>query len=194
MIIVGLTGSIGMGKSTTADMFRAENIPVHDADKSVHQLYENEAVASIEPLFPSAIVNGKIDRQKLGKIVLGDRDKLRQLQNIVHPLVREKELQFLQNSRSQNQPIVVLDIPLLLETGGDKRVDKIVVVTASAAEQKRRVLARPQMNEEKFSAILKQQMPDHEKRQKADFIIDTELGMQSARLAVKAIISELLAE
>ncbi len=192
MIILGLTGSIGMGKSTTADMFRAENIPVHDADKSVHQLYENEAVLPLKKLFPTAVVDGRVDRQELGRIVLSDTGKMNQLENLIHPMVREKERKFLQCARSDNAPIVVLDIPLLFETGGENRVDAVVVVTASFKQQKSRVLARKDMNEEKFMSILKKQLADHEKRQKADFIIDTELGMESARNQVQEIIQQLL--
>ncbi|MCP4073208.1 MAG: dephospho-CoA kinase [Hyphomicrobiales bacterium] len=192
MIILGLTGSIGMGKSTTADMFRAENIPVHDADKSVHQLYENEAVLPLKILFPTAVVDGRVDRQELGRIVLNDPGKMNRLENLIHPMVREKERKFLQKARLDNAPIVVLDIPLLFETGGENRVDAVVVVTASFEQQKNRVLARKDMNEEKFMSILKKQLPDHEKRQKADFIVDTELGMESARSQVQEIIQQLL--
>ncbi len=192
MIILGLTGSIGMGKSTTADMFRAENIPVHDADKSVHQLYENEAVLPLKKLFPTAVVDGRVDRQELGRIVLSDLGKMNRLENLIHPMVREKERKFLQKARLDNAPIVVLDIPLLFETGGENRVDAVVVVTASFEQQKNRVLARKDMNEEKFMSILKKQLPDHEKRQKADFIVDTELGMECARSQVREIIQQLL--
>ena len=191
MIILGLTGSIGMGKSTTADMFRAENIPVHDADQTVHQLYANEAIGPIGTLFPTAIVDGVIDRQELGRIVLADHGKMQQLEKLVHPMVREKEIQFLQNARNNGAFLVVLDIPLLYETGGEKRVDAVVVVSAHFEEQKRRVLAREGMNEKKFELILKKQIPDEEKRKKADFVIDTGKGLDSAHQQVREIISQL---
>jgi len=191
MIILGLTGSIGMGKSTTAQMFRDEDIRVHDADKTVHQLYENEAVGPLQDLFPSAIVDGRVDRKALGRLVLGKPDKLRSLEQIIHPMVWEKEQEFLKYSRAQNASLVVLDIPLLFETGGEKRVDAVLVVTADEEIQKQRVLEREDMNEEKFAAILKQQVPDSEKRQKADFIIDTGLGMEHARFEVRSIIQKL---
>jgi dephospho-CoA kinase len=191
MIILGLTGSIGMGKSTTADMFRAENIPVYDADKTVHQLYQNEAVLPLQRLFPSSVVNGVVDRQALGRIVLNDVGKMQQLENLIHPMVREKELEFLRKSESGDAALVVLDIPLLFETDGGERVDAILVVSASPQEQKKRVLSRKDMDEKKFAAILAQQMPDNEKRQKADFVIDTEQGMENARNRVREIIIQL---
>lgn len=191
MIILGLTGSIGMGKSTTAQMFRDENIAVHDADKTVHQLYENEAVEPLRDLFPSAIVDGRVDRKALGRLVLGKRDKLKSLEQLIHPMVRQKEQQFLEKSKADNARLVVLDIPLLFETGGEKRVDVVLVVTADKEIQRQRVLEREDMSEEKFAAILKQQVPDSEKRQKADFIIDTGLGMDHARLEVRSIIKKL---
>ena len=194
MIILGLTGSIGMGKSTTADMFRAENIPVHDADQSVHQLYQNEAVAPLQSLFPTAIINGAIDRQELGRIVLNDREKMQKLEEIIHPMVRQKELQFLRKWKSEKAPLVVLDIPLLYETGGENRVDVVLVVSASYEEQKRRVMLREDMSEKKFATILQKQIPDHIKRQKADFLIDTELGMDHARRQVKTIIRQLTSQ
>jgi dephospho-CoA kinase len=192
VIILGLTGSIGMGKSTTANMFRAEQIPVHDADQTVHQLYTNEAVIPLRKLFPTAIVNGIVDRKELGRIVLADRIKMRQLEKVVHPMVREKEMLFLQNARDDGAFLVVLDIPLLYETGGENRVDAVVVVSASFDEQRKRVLARGGMTEEKFKSILKNQLPDEEKIKRADFVIDTELGMESARAQVREIIRQLL--
>ncbi len=191
MIILGLTGSIGMGKSTTADMFRAEHIPVHDADQTVHQLYMNEAVIPLGKMFPSAVVNGIVDRQELGRIVLADRFKMQQLEKLVHPMVREKEISFLQNARDDGAFLVVLDIPLLYETGGDSRVDAVVVVSASFAEQKKRVLARDGMTEEKFRSILKNQLPDEEKRKRADFVIDTGSGLENAHQQVREVIQQL---
>jgi dephospho-CoA kinase len=188
---LGLTGSIGMGKSTTADMFRAENISVHDADKTVHLLYQNEAVLPLLRLFPSSVVDGAVDRQALGRIVLNDIKKMRQLEQLIHPMVREKELEFLRKANKSHATLVVLDIPLLFETGGEQRVDAILVVSASAQEQKKRVLSRKDMDEKKFAAILAQQMPDAEKRKRANFVIDTGLGMENARLRVGEIIKKL---
>ena len=169
MIILGLTGSIGMGKTTTAQMFRDENIAVHDADKTVHQLYENEAVEPLRDLFPSAIVDGRVDRKALGRLVLGKRDKLKSLEQLIHPMVRQKEQQFLEKSKADNARLVVLDIPLLFETGGEKRVDVVLVVTADKEIQRQRVLEREDMSEEKFAAILKQQVPDSENDKKPIF-------------------------
>jgi len=191
MVILGLTGSIGMGKSTTADMFRAENIPVHDADKTVHQLYQNEAVSPLQRLFPSSVVDGAVDRQALGRIVLNDVEKMRRLEKLIHPMVREKELEFLRKANKSHATLVVLDIPLLFETGGEQRVDAILVVSASAQEQKKRVLSRKDMDEKKFAVILAHQMPDAEKRKRADFVIDTGLGKENARLRVREIIKKL---
>ena len=193
MIILGLTGSIGMGKSTTADMFRAEQIPVHDADQTVHQLYTNEAVIPLKKLFPTAVVNGIVDRQELGRIVLVDPIKMQQLEEVVHPMVREKEMLFLKNARDDNAFLVVLDIPLLYETGGENRVDAVAVVTASFDEQRKRVLAREGMTEEKFKSILKKQLPNGEKRKRADFVIDTENGLEAAHQQVREVIWQLRA-
>ena len=194
MIILGLTGSIGMGKSTTADMFRAEQIPVHDADHTVHQLYMNEAVMPLREIFPTAVVNGIVDRQELGRIVLADHTKMQQLEELVHPLVRKKELLFLQNARSEGAFLVVLDIPLLYETGGENRVDAVAVVSASFGEQKKRVLARKGMTEEKFMSILKKHLPDEEKRKRADFVIDTGNGLEAAHQQVREVIRQLRAQ
>ena len=193
MIKLGLTGSIGMGKSTTASMFRDEGIMLHDADLAVHELYENEAVGPVGNLFPEVIVNGRVDRKKLGSIVLNDPVKMRQLEKIVHPLVGKREQEFLRKAENSGAKLVVLDIPLLFETGAQNRVDKILVVTASADEQKRRVLARPGMDEQKFAAILSRQVADGVKRQQADFVIDTQKGMDNARQMVREIIQQLSA-
>lgn len=193
MIIVGLTGSIGMGKSTTASMFADEGIPVHDADAVVHRLYEGEAVTLVEAEFPGTTEAGKIQRAELGKKVIGNADAMQRLESIIHPLVHQEERAFLENAQANNADIVVLDIPLLLETGGDKRVDVVVVVTASPEEQRKRVLAREGMNEEKFNAILAQQMPDGDKRKRADFIVDTSDGLEPARKQVRIIIDKLRA-
>ena len=194
MIKAGLTGSIGMGKSTTAQMFRDEGVPVYDADKTVHDLYSGEAVALVEEAFPGTTANNKVDREKLGKVVLGNPDALRKLEAIVHPLVHAREQAVLNQAELDGSPLVVLDIPLLFETGGERRVDTIIVVSAGAEEQRRRVLAREGMTEEKFEAILARQVPDAKKCERADFVIDTSKGLEHARLQVAKIISELTHE
>lgn len=192
MIILGLTGSIGMGKSTTANMFRMAGVPVHDADATVHALYQTkDVIRAIEEAFPGTTSAQGVDRQALGKAVLGNVDAVRKLELIVHPLVRKAEIAFLNQQRAFNEPLVVLDIPLLFETGGNKRVDQILVVTAPAEIQRQRVLSRQAMTEERFNAILAKQMPDSEKRENADYIIDTSQGMDVAENAVAAIINEL---
>lgn len=188
MIVLGLTGSIGMGKSTTAQMFRDEGVPVHDADACVHALYEGKAVPVVEALFPGTTKNGAVDRAKLAQAVLGNSDAIKKLEAAIHPMVQAEKLAFIRRAQANNEPLVVLDIPLLFETGGDKQVDGIVVVTASAEEQRRRVLERPDMTEDKLESILKRQTPDSEKRARADFIIDTELGLEHARQRVREIV------
>ena len=191
MIILGLTGSIGMGKSTTAKLFADEGVPVHDSDAVVHRLYENDAVAAIEAAFPGAAVNGKIDRQKLGAMVVNDAAALKRLEGIVHPLVRQSETKFLEAARAKGETIVLLDIPLLYETGGEKRVDAVVVVTAPADIQRQRVLERPGMTPAKLDALLAKQMPDAEKRARADFIVDSGGGLDSARQQVRDILRKI---
>lgn len=191
MIVLGLTGSIGMGKSTTAKMFMDEGVPVHDADETVHRLYSGRAAPLIEARFPGVVVDGVVDREKLSKAVIGQPEALSDLEKIVHPLVRADADAFLARHRAAGAPLAVLDIPLLFEGGGRERVDQVVVVTASAQEQRRRVLARPGMSEEKFNAILARQVPDAQKRAQADRIIDTDQGMDAARAAVKALIASL---
>ncbi len=163
MIRIGLTGSIGMGKSTTAKMFAAEGVPVHDADATVHALYSGRAAPLIEAAFPGTVSDGKVDRTLLSQHVLGKPEAMKKLEAIVHPLVREEEQLFLQRARADHRRIVMLDIPLLFETGGEARVDVVVVVTADAEVQRDRVLARPGMSEDRFEAILAKQMPDAEK-------------------------------
>ncbi|PWE52731.1 dephospho-CoA kinase [Metarhizobium album] len=194
MILIGLTGSIGTGKSTTAAMFAAEGIPVNDADKVVHDLYRGEAAAPIEQAFPGVVENGVVNREKLSGQLSGNPDKFRQLEAIVHPLVRQKEKAFIESSTSAGADMVVLDIPLLFETGGENRVDVVVVVTCDPEIQRRRVLARPGMTEEKFAMILSRQMPDGEKRQRADYLIDTGNGMDTARRQVLDVIAALRAD
>lgn len=194
MIILGLTGSIGMGKSTTAQMFAGFGVPVHDADATVHALYTGKAVPLVANAFPDVIRNGVVDRARLAQSVLGDGEALRRLEAIVHPLVRQAEIEFVRKHEAAGAPLVVLDIPLLFEVGGADRVTKIVVVTASPEVQRERVLQRPGMTEQKFEAILAKQVPDAEKRARADFVIDTGAGMDAARQAVAGIIGELTGE
>lgn len=191
MIRLGLTGSIGMGKSTTAKMFASLGVRVHDADAAVHALYAGRAAPLIEAAFPGTVLGGKVDRKNLSSRVLGKPEAMKRLEAIVHPLVREEEELFLVRAREDRQRIVVLDIPLLFETGGAQRVDAIVVVTADAAIQRERVLSRPDMSEERFHAILEKQMPDAQKRRLAHFLIDTGLGMGSARRSAAAVLKAL---
>ncbi|WP_295814224.1 dephospho-CoA kinase [uncultured Nitratireductor sp.] len=191
MLVFGLTGSIGMGKSTTGRMFVEEGVPLHDSDAAVHKLYAGAAAPLIEARFPGTVVEGTVDRERLAKAVLGKPEAFKALEEIVHPLVRQDADAFVAEHRKDGTPIVVLDIPLLFETGGEDRVDRIVVVTAPAEEQRRRVLSRPGMTEEKLTAILARQVPDAEKRERADFIVDTGKGMKPAREAVRAVIAEL---
>ncbi|WP_027059273.1 dephospho-CoA kinase [Mesorhizobium loti] len=192
MIVLGLTGSIGMGKSTTAKMFAEAGVPVHDSDETVHRLYAGKAAPLVEAAFPGTTANGVVDRAKLGARVLGDTAALKALEAIIHPLVRADADAFLARHRNAVESMAVLDIPLLFETGGRGRVDKVVVVTAPAEVQHQRVLARPGMTEEKLAAILAKQVPDEEKRRLADFVIDTGQGLDAARAQVDAIIAELL--
>jgi len=191
MFILGLTGSIGMGKSTTAKFFAEEGVPVHDADAAVHRLYENEAVSAIEAAFPGTTAGGKVDRIKLAAQVLGNGAARKRLEGIVHPLVRESEVKFLANASARNAPIVVLDIPLLYETGGEIRVDAVVVVTAPPEVQRERVMMRPGMTEERFAQLLAAQVPDAEKRRRADFIVDTGHGFDAARAQVRDILAKV---
>lgn len=191
MIVIGLTGSIGMGKSTTARMFSEEGVPVHDSDESVHRLYAGAAAPLVEAAFPGVTIDGKIDRTILGGKVLGNPAAMKTLESIIHPLVRADADEFLRRSRESGAKLAVLDIPLLFETGGRDRVDKVVVVTAPADVQRARVLARPGMTVDKFEAILARQVPDVEKRRQADFIVDTGKGMDAARDAVRGIIEQL---
>jgi dephospho-CoA kinase len=191
MFVLGLTGSIGMGKTTTARLFAEEGVPVHDADAAVHALYRGEAVAPIEAAFPGTTAQGQVDREELSKAVVGDAAALKRLEGIVHPLVRKAEQKFLVNAETNNAPVAVLDIPLLFETGGEARVDAVVVVTAPAETQRERVLARPGMTEQKFQALLAKQIPDAEKRCRADFIVDSGEGVESARAQVREILRKI---
>src|SRR6478609_550972 len=188
MFILGLTGSLGMGKSTTAKFFAEEGVPVHDADAVVHRLYEGEAVALIEAAFPGTTAGGAVDRAKLGVRVLNDAAALKRLEDIVHPLVQEAERRLVAQARERGEKVAVLDIPLLFETGGDQRVDAVVVVSAPEEVQRSRVLERPGMTIEKLEAILAKQIPDAEKRRRADFVVDTSQGFEAARSQVRAIL------
>jgi dephospho-CoA kinase len=188
MIVLGLTGSIGMGKTTTAGLFAEAGVPVHDADAVVHRLYEGEAVAAIEAAFPGTTVDGKVDRNLLSARVVGNDAEIRRLEAIVHPMVRAAEERFLADAKARGAEVAVLDIPLLFETGGDKRVDAVVVVSAPPDMQRARAFERPGMTEEKFAAILAKQIPDQEKRRRADFLVDSSRGIDFARAQVRAIL------
>ena len=189
--VLGLTGSIGMGKSATAAMFRRFGVPVHDADAVVHALYSGGAARLIEEAFPGTVIDGVVDRAALSQRVLASRESIAALERIVHPLVREEKLRFLGKAVAAGSTAVVLDIPLLLETGGAERCDAVVVVTAPADVQRARVLARPDMTEEKFRAILAKQMPDAEKRTRAHFLVDTGRGFAAAERQVGDILQAI---
>jgi dephospho-CoA kinase len=192
MFILGLTGSVGMGKSTTLRFFaEEEGVPVYDADAEVHRLYEGAAVPAIEAAFPGTTSGGKVDRTKLAARVLGDAAALRRLEAIVHPMVHDVERRLLEDAEAAGHKVAVLDIPLLFETGSDQRVDAVVVVTAPPDVQRARVMARPGMTEEKFAAILAKQMPDAEKRRRADFVVDSSQGLDAARAQVRAILESV---
>ena len=190
MIIAGLTGSIGMGKSETAKMFRALGIPVYDADAAVHAIYApgGSAVAPVEAAFPGVTNANGVDRDALAKRVLNDPAALKKLEAIVHPLVGLEQQKFLEQAAAENRELIVIDVPLLYETGGQKRVDCVVLVSAPYELQRERVLARPGMSEEKFQSILAKQVTDAQKRQLADYIIDSSQGLESAMAQVAALI------
>ena len=188
MFVLGLTGSIGMGKSTTARFFREAGVPVHDSDAVVHRLYEGEAVAPVEAAFPGTVVDGKVDRGKLSEKLVGNPDAIRRLEAIVHPLVRAVSHRFLHDQAARGARVVVLDIPLLFETGGEKNVDAVVVVSAPADVQRKRVLSRAGVTAERLDALLARQMPDAEKRARAHFIVDSSRSFESARAQVHAIL------
>jgi dephospho-CoA kinase len=191
MIVLGLTGSVGMGKSATAKMFAAEGVPVFDSDAAVHRLYEGEAAPLIEKAFPGTVSAGRVDRERLSRAVVGNNEAFAKLEAIIHPLVRKARKDFLIAAKAKGAQVALLDIPLLFETGGERKVDKIVVVSAPEPVQKERVLARPGMTEEKFSAIVAKQMPDSKKRKKANFVIDTSRGFEAARAEVRTILRAL---
>ncbi|MGY3032389.1 dephospho-CoA kinase [Bradyrhizobium sp. USDA 4354] len=192
MRILGLTGSIGMGKSTTAKLFTEAGVPVYDADAAVHQLYEGEAAPAIEAAFPGTTVNGKVDRQKLSARVVHDPAAIKQLEQIVHPMLGASRQKFFADAEAAKAPVVVLDIPLLFETGGEKRVDAVVVVSTSPELQRQRVLARGTMDEAKLDAIIAKQTPDAEKRKRADFVVDTSHGLEPVRAQIKHILAEVV--
>jgi dephospho-CoA kinase len=188
MFVLGLTGSIAMGKTTTAKLFAEAGVPVHDADAAVHRLYEGEAVAAIEAAFPGTTKDGKVDRAALSERVLGTPGALQRLESIVHPLVRQSEERFLESAEKSGAKVVVLDIPLLFETGADRRVDAVVVVTAPPELQRARVLERG-VSPAQFEALLTRQIPDAEKRARADFVVDTSRGIEAARAQVHDILA-----
>ncbi|MFZ1924223.1 MAG: dephospho-CoA kinase [Xanthobacteraceae bacterium] len=189
--VLCLTGSLGMGKSTAAKFFAAAGVPVHDSDAAVHALYEGDAVALVERAFPGSCVNGKVDRSKLAAMVLNDSAALERLEAIVHPLVFASRERFLAQARSRGVPVVLLDVPLLFETGADCHCDAVVVVSAPLEVQRRRALERPSMNEEKFAAILRKQTPDAEKRRRADFILDSSQSFDHTRTQIGDILQRV---
>jgi dephospho-CoA kinase len=186
--ILCLTGSLGMGKSRTAQFFAEQGVPVYDADAVVHGLYEGEAVPPIAQAFPGAVTNGKVDRAKLAILVLGDDAALKRIEAIVHPLVAARREKFLAAARANKAKVVLLDVPLLFETRGERYCDAVVVVSAPADMQRRRALERPGMTEEKFAALLAKQLPDAEKRKRADFVVDTSQSFDHARAQVRDIL------
>ena len=193
MMIVGLTGSIGMGKSATARMFKALGVPVHDADAAVHRLYAGDAAPLIEAAFPGTTADGRVDRARLAEAVLGDAGKLRRLEKLVHPLVHAEERGFLAAARETGARMAIIEVPLLLETVGDARVDAVIVCSAAPGIQRQRVLERPGMTADKLDAILARQMPDPEKRRRAHFVVDTGRGFAIAERQVAAIVRALAA-
>jgi dephospho-CoA kinase len=190
MIILGLTGSIGMGKSTTAKLFAEAGVPVYDADATVHLLYEGEAVPAIEAAFPGTTANGKVDRNRLSAQVVHDPAAIKRLESIVHPMLGASRQKFLHDAEQSGAAVAVVDVPLLYETGGEKRVDAVVVVTTTPEIQRERILARDNMTGEKLDAILARQLPDAEKRKRADFVVDTSHGLDLVRARIRDILQE----
>jgi dephospho-CoA kinase len=190
MLVLGLTGSIGMGKSTTAKLFAEAGVPVYDADAVVHELYEGEAAPAIEAAFPGTTADGKVDRAKLSARVVHDPAAMKQLEQIVHPMLGASRRKFFEAAEASGAPVVVVDVPLLFETGGEKRVDAVVVVTTSPELQRERVLARGTMDDEKLDSILARQMPDTEKRKRADFVVDTSHGLDPVRERIRDILDQ----
>jgi dephospho-CoA kinase len=192
MRVLGLTGSMGMGKSTTAKLFAEAGVPVYDADATVHKVYESEAAPAVEAAFPGTTVDGKVDRPKLSAKVVGDPEAIRRLEAIVHPMLRSYHQSFLDDAERSGVPVAVVDVPLLFETGGDKRVDAVVVVSTSPEIQRQRILARGTMTEEALDALLARQMPDAEKRARADFVVDTSNGLDPVRARIRDILAEVV--
>jgi dephospho-CoA kinase len=190
MIILGLTGSIGMGKSTTAKLFAESGVPVYDADATVHSLYEGEAVSAIEAAFPGTTADGKVDRSRLSARVVHDPAAMKQLEQIVHPMLGASRQKFLSEAEQAGAPVAVVDVPLLFETGGEKRVDAVVVVTTTPEVQRARILARDNMTPKKLDAILARQLPDAEKRKRAHFVVDTSHGLDPVRARIRDILVE----
>jgi dephospho-CoA kinase len=190
MRVLGLTGSIGMGKSTTAKLFAEAGVPVYDADATVHKIYEGEAAPAIEAAFPGTTVDGKVDRERLSSKVVHNPAAMKQLEQIVHPMLRAYHQAFLNSAERSGAPVAVIDVPLLFETGGEKRVDAVVVVSTSPEVQRERILARDNMTSEKLDAILARQLPDAEKRKRADFVVDTSHGLEPVRERIKEILTE----
>jgi dephospho-CoA kinase len=192
MRILGLTGSIGMGKSTTAKLFMEAGVPVYDADAAVHKIYEGEAAPAVEAAFPGTTVGGRVDRAKLSARVVQDQAAIKQLEQIVHPMLGASRQEFLEAAEQSGAPVVVMDIPLLFETGGEKRVDAVVVVTTTPENQRERILARGTMTHEALDAILARQLPDAEKRKRADFVVDTSHGLDPVRERIRDILAEVV--
>ena len=190
MIILGLTGSIGMGKSTTARLFAEAGVPVYDADATVHMIYQGEAAPAIEAAFPGATVGGKVDRNKLSAKVVHDPAAMKRLEQIVHPMLGASRQKFLHDAEQSGAPVAVVDVPLLFETGGEKRVDAVVVVTTTPEIQHQRILSRDNMTGEKLDAILARQLPDAEKRKRADFVVDTSGGLDPVRARIRDILDQ----
>jgi dephospho-CoA kinase len=190
MIILGLTGSIGMGKSTTAKLFAEAGVPVYDADATVHRIYQGEVAPAIEAAFPGTTVDGKVDRVRLSAQVVHDPAAMKKLEQIVHPMLRGYHQKFIDDAEQAGAPVAVIDVPLLYETGGEKRVDAVVVVTTTPEIQRQRILARDNMTGEKLDAILARQLPDAEKRRRADFVVDTSGGLDPVRARIRDILDE----
>jgi dephospho-CoA kinase len=190
MIVLGLTGSIGMGKSTTAKLFAEAGVPVYDADAAVHRLYDGEAVPVIEAAFPGTTANGKVDRNKLSARVVHDPAAMKRLEEIVHPMLGASRQKFLRGAEQAGAAVAVVDVPLLFETGGERNVDAVVVVTTSAELQRERILSRPNMSEQKLDSILARQMPDAEKRKRAHFVVDTSHGLDPVRARIRDILDQ----
>ena len=192
MRILGLTGSIGMGKSTTAKLFAEAGVPVYDADAAVHKIYEGEAAPAIEAAFPGTTVGGKVDRPKLSARVVHDPAAMKQLEQIVHPMLGASRQKFFEEAERAGAPVTVVDVPLLYETGGEKRVDAVVVVTTTPENQRARIMARGTMTAEALDSILARQLPDAEKRKRADFVVDTSHGLDPVRVQIRDILQQVV--